>query len=101
MMLMMHTMMVAMIMIVNDHGANAPEIETRYATTGAKAARRDGREHTTKQSVPEGLKPKLRQSSHSTETSRPSKDSPDALARHAATTTIRRKARRPYGVTTT
>ena len=56
-------MMVAMIAIVNDHGANAPEIETRYATKGEKASRRDGREHTMKQSEPEGLKPKLRQGS--------------------------------------
>ena len=48
MIIMMMLMMVAMIMIVNDHGANAPEIETRYATKGEKAARRDGREHTTK-----------------------------------------------------
>ena len=48
---------------MNDHGANAPEIETRYATKGEKAARRDGREHTMKQNEPEGLKPKLRQGS--------------------------------------
>ena len=48
---------------MNDHGANAPEIETRYATKGEKAARRGGREHTMKQNEPEGLKPKLRQGS--------------------------------------
>ena len=63
MIIMLSIMRVAMITIVNDHGANAPEIETRYATKSEKATRRDGREHTMKQNEPEGLKPKLRQGS--------------------------------------
>ena len=80
---------------MNDHGANAPESETRSATKGEKAARRDGRDHTMKQNEPEGLKAVL----HSAETSRLSKDSPDALARHAPTTTIRRRSRKRHDVT--
>ena len=58
---MMMIMIVAVIKVVNGHGASAPEIETRYASKGEKTTRRDGRENTTKQGEPEGLKPKLRQ----------------------------------------